>query len=192
MAISIIFTTYTRNGLKYRIVNKLLYYAKLVLKKRQVFQVLKRLWCKSLRKPFWRNNGIDNIDKNFHAVFLNSDRRRLCCSAACHVFLYYSWLLTLLVTYSASTSSYSASNLKLLKYKLQIILNNVKCSRNFEFEKRADQNFITQNLHHGNIAFRRKETIKTISKGTIYIFWLLPGGSPFFGWWWMVVDGGIV
>ena len=27
-------------------------------------------------KPFQRNNRIDNIDKNFHAV-LNSDRRRL-------------------------------------------------------------------------------------------------------------------
>ena len=56
------------------------------------------------------------------------------------------WLLTLLVL----------SNLELLKYKLQKILNNVKCSINFEFEKRADRNFITQNLHHGNIAFRRK------------------------------------
>ena len=187
MAISIIFTRYTRNGLKYRIINKLLYYAKLVLKKsfrKKVFQVLKRLWWKSLRKPFWRNNGINNIDKNFHAVFLNRDRRRLCCSStcsvACHVFLYYSWLLTLLVTYSVSSSSYSASNLKLLKYNIRIILNNVKCSRNFEFEKRADQNFITQDLHHGNIAFWRKETIKTISKGTIYIFGLLPGGG---GWW---------
>ena len=56
------------------------------------------------------------------------------------------WLLTVLVL----------SNLKLLKYKLQKILNKVKCSRNFEFQKRADQNFITQNIHHGNIAFRRK------------------------------------
>ena len=56
------------------------------------------------------------------------------------------WLLTLLVL----------SNLKLLKCKLQQILNNVKCSTNFEFEKRADQNFVTQNLQHGNIAFRRK------------------------------------
>ena len=56
------------------------------------------------------------------------------------------WLLTQLVL----------SNLKLLKYKLQKILNIVKCSRNFEFEKRTDQNFITQNLLHGNIAFRRK------------------------------------
>ena len=49
------------------------------------------------------------------------------------------WLLTLLVL----------SNLKLLKYKLQKILKNIKCSRNFEFGKRTNQNLITQNLHHG-------------------------------------------
>ena len=44
MAISIIFTTYTING---------------------------------LTKLFLRNNRIGNIDKKIHAVFLNSDRRRL-------------------------------------------------------------------------------------------------------------------
>ena len=52
MAISIIFTTYTRNGLKNCGEKEPLHYAKLVLKKRQVFQVLKRLWRKSLTKPF--------------------------------------------------------------------------------------------------------------------------------------------
>ena len=54
----------------------------------------------------------------------------------------------------------------LLKYKLQKILNTVKCSRNFEFEKRTDQSFITQNLHHGKESyFEEKETVKTMSKG---------------------------
>ena len=28
------------------------------------------------------------------------------------------------------------------------MLNIVKCSRNFEFEKQTDQNFITQNTRH--------------------------------------------
>ena len=59
------------------------------------------------------------------------------------------WLLTQLVL----------SNLKLLKYKLQKILNIVKCSRNFEFEKRTDQNFITQNLLHGNICISKKNKL---------------------------------
>ena len=40
-------------------------------------------------------------------------------------------------------------NLKFLKYKLQKILNILKCSKNFEFEKRTDQNCITQNVRHG-------------------------------------------
>ena len=39
----------------------------------------------------------------------------------------------------------------------------VKCSRNYEFDKRTDQNFITQNLCHGH--FEEKETVKTMSKG---------------------------
>ena len=69
----------------------------------------------------------------------------------CHLKLnkdnnWFFWLLTLL----------ALCNLKLLKYKYQKILNNVKCSTNVEFEKRADQNCITKNLYHGNIAFRRK------------------------------------
>ena len=29
------------------------------------------------------------------------------------------------------------------------MLNMVECSRNFEFEKQTNKNFITQNLHHG-------------------------------------------
>ena len=33
-----------------------------------MFQVLKTLWRE-------RNNRIDKIDRNFHAVFLNKDRR---------------------------------------------------------------------------------------------------------------------
>ena len=74
------------------------------------------------------------------------------------------WLLTLLVL----------SSLKLLKYKLQKVLNNVTF---FEFEKRADQNFITQNLHHGGLLFEEKETVKTMSKGAIYEYIL-----AFAGW----------
>ena len=69
----------------------------------------------------------------------------------CHLKLnkdnnWFFWSLTLLVL----------SNLKLLIYKLQKILNNVKCRRNFEYEKQNDQNFITQNFFHGNIEFPRK------------------------------------
>ena len=47
---------------------------------------------------------------------------------------------------------YKSCNLKLVKHKLQKILNIVKCtecSRNLQFEKRSDHNFVTQNLRHG-------------------------------------------
>ena len=59
----------------------------------------------------------------------------------------------------------------------QKILNNVKCCRNFEFEKRADQTlsnkiFIMEILH-----FKEKETVKTMSKGAIYQYIL-----AFAGW----------
>ena len=75
-----------------------------------------------------------------------------------------------------------------MKYKLEKILNVVKCGRNSEFEKRTDQNFITQNLCHGKDyrIFKEKRTIKK----SYYMdkFWLLLGGGPFNGWWWVVVD----
>ena len=91
-------------------------------------------------------------------------------------------------------------NLKLLKYKPSKILNIVKCSRNFEIEKRPDQNFITQiSVTERYIAFRRKKTVKTMSKGGyIWInfgfFWVavhfLSDGVvvvDIFWWWWVMV-----
>ena len=37
--------------------------------------------------------------------------------------------------------------------------------------------------------FEKKETVKTMSKEQyMNIFYLLLGDSPFFGWWWVVVD----
>ena len=76
------------------------------------------------------------------------------------------------------------------------ILNIEKCSRNFEFEKQTDQNFITQNR---NRIFEEKETAKTANvKRSLYlnifllhilayfIFWIyiLAGGE----WRWVVLD----
>ena len=40
-----------------------------------------------------------------------------------------------------------------------------ECSRNLEFEKQTDQNFITENLHHGDLHFEEKDTVKAMSKG---------------------------
>ena len=65
--------------------------------------------------------------------------------------------------------------------------------RNFEFEKRIDQNFITHNLHQGKeyCIWKKKKLLKQY-QNELYmnILWLLLGGSPFFGWWWLVVVGG--
>ena len=89
-----------------------------------------------------------------------------------------------------------------------------ECSRNLEFEKRTDQNFITQNLRHGKeyCISKKKKLLKQCLKEVIYeyilafagwwsIFWemvgsggyILAGGGwwwIYFGWWWVVVDGG--
>ena len=64
------------------------------------------------------------------------------------------WLLTFLVVSKHNYLIYKANKnksckFKLLKHKFKKNLKIVKCSRNFEFEKQTDQNFITQNLHHG-------------------------------------------
>ena len=83
-----------------------------------------------------------------------------------------------------------------------------------EFEKRTDQNFITQNLRHGKeyCISKKKKLLKQCLKEVIYeyilafagwwsIFWemvgsggyILAGGGwwwTYFGWWWVVVDGG--
>ena len=60
---------------------------------------------------------------------------------------------------------YKSCNLKLVKRKLQKILNIVKCtecSRNLQFEKRSDHNFVTQNLRHGKEYWisKKKELLK--------------------------------
>ena len=69
----------------------------------------------------------------------------------------------------------------------------MKSSSNFEFKKRTDQNFITQNLRdlkEYRIS-KKKKLLKQCQKRRLYlnIFWLLLGGGPFFGWW-MVRGGG--
>ena len=76
-----------------------------------------------------------------------------------------------------------------------------------EFEKRTDQNFITQNLHHGKeyCISKKKKLLKQCLKEVIYqyilafagwwsIFWEVVGSGGYIlaggGWWWMVVGGG--
>ena len=82
-------------------------------------------------------------------------------------------------------------NLQFLKYKLSKILNIVKCSRNFEFEKGTDQNFITQNLCHVKdyCIFEEKRNCENqYRKEVIYGYTL-----AFAGWWsilWVVVGSG--
>ena len=91
-----------------------------------------------------------------------------------------------------------------MKYKLQKVLNIVRCSSNFESKKRTDQNFITQNPHHVKDyrILKKKKLLKQRHKdcwvvlgGGGYIlvwrvvadiFWLVVDGS---GWWWVVVSG---
>ena len=109
-----------------------------------------------------------------------------------------------------------------MKHKLQEILNIVICSRHLELAKRTDQNFITQNLRHGKKYYiqKKKKLLKQCQKEVIQeyilafagwwsifwevvgngaytfrwwvvvnIFWLVVGRG---GWWWVLVDGGIV
>ena len=105
------------------------------------------------------------------------------------------------------TNNINLVTLKLVKHKLKKILNKVKCtecSRNLKFEKRTDQNFITQNLRHGKeyCISKKKKLLKQCLKEVIYeyilafvgrwfIFWevlvsagyVLAGG----GWWWIYI-----
>ena len=65
-----------------------------------------------------------------------------------------------------------------------------ECSRNLKFEKRADQNFITQNLCHGKEYYisKKKTLLKQCQKEVIYEYIL-----SFAGWWsifWEVIDSG--
>ena len=120
---------------------------------------------------------------------------------------------------------YKSCSLKLVKYQLQKILNIVKCtecSRSLEFEKRTDQNFITQNLPHGKeyCISKKKILLKQSQKEVMYEYilvfagwwsifwkvvgsggsiWLVVGGGGYIwlvvggdGWWWVVRGGGIV
>ena len=64
-----------------------------------------------------------------------------------------------------------------------------ECSRNLEFEKRTDQNFITQNLRHGKEYYisKKKALLKQCQK-VIYEYIL-----AFVGWWsnfWEVIGSG--
>ena len=80
-----------------------------------------------------------------------------------------------------------------------------------EFEKRTDQNFVAQNLRHGEeyCISKKKKLSKQCQKEVVYeyilafagwwsIFWEVVGSSGYilasggwwwiyFGWWWMVV-----
>ena len=71
--------------------------------------------------------------------------------------------MTILYT---ETNKNRSCNLKILKYKFKKKLNIVKFNRNFEFEKRTDQKFVTQNLYHVSDyrIFEEKETVKNMSK----------------------------
>ena len=65
-----------------------------------------------------------------------------------------------------------------------------ECSRNLEFEKRTDQNFITQNLRHGKEYYipKKKALLKQCQKEVINEFIL-----AFVGWWsffWEVIGSG--
>ena len=106
--------------------------------------------------------------------------------------------------------SRSKQNKKIKKSKLYKVLNIVKCSRNLEFEKRTDQNFVAQNLRHGKeyCISKKKKLSKQCQKEVVYeyilafarwwsIFWevvdtsgyILAGGGLwwiYFDWWWMV------
>ena len=67
---------------------------------------------------------------------------------------------------------------------------NFACSRNLEFEKQTDQNFITQNLHHGKEYYipKKKKLLKQCKKEIIYEYIL-----AFAGWWsflWELVGSG--
>ena len=96
-----------------------------------------------------------------------------------------------------------------MKYKPYKILNIVKCSRNFEFQKQTDQNFFTQNLFQEKVycISKKKELLKECQKEFMWIYeyilafagwrsifrvvvdvgrYILGGG----GWWWVMVDGG--
>ena len=73
-----------------------------------------------------------------------------------------------------------------------------ECSRNLEFEKRTDQNFITQNIRHGKEYYisKKKTLLKQCQKDLIYesiltfVGWWSIGSGGYVlaggGWWWVV------
>ena len=78
------------------------------------------------------------------------------------------------------------SNLKHLKYKLQKILNNVKCRI---WKTSWSKLYHTKSPSRKYCILKNKKLLKQCQKEQyLNIFWLLPDGSPFFGWRWLVVD----
>ena len=97
-------------------------------------------------------------------------------------------------------------------YKILNLVKCTKCSRNLEFEKQTDQNFVKQNLRYGKEYFlsKKKKLLKQCLKEFIYecilvfggwwsIFWEMVGSGGYiltdggwwwiyFCWWWVVVD----
>ena len=111
----------------------------------------------------------------------------------------WSFLVTYTISIPASTHNYliykskqyKSCNLEFVKHKLQKVLNIVKCtecSRNLEFQKRTEQNFITQNLCHRKEyrILKKKKLLQQCPKEVIYEYIL-----AFVGWWstfWEMVD----
>ena len=105
-------------------------------------------------------------------------------------------MLTLLVLSKPNyliykNKEHESGNPKLVKYELQKILNIVKCSRNLEFEKRTDQNFITKKSlsRKGILHFEEYEYILAFA-GWWSIFWEVVGNGEYIlaggGSWWVV------
>ena len=112
------------------------------------------------------------------------------------------WLLTLLVVSKhifMKTNNNESCNLKFSKYKILIIIKCRGTLKNKLIKTLSHKISVTER----NIAFRRKEGVKTMSKGgyiRIYfasffgwwclvgdIFLLVVGGGGWW-WWWVVVD----
>ena len=77
---------------------------------------------------------------------------------------------------------YKSCNLKLVS-----IVKCTECSRNLEFGKRTDQNFITQNVRHGKeyCTSKIKKLLKQCLKEVILAFagwWSIFGNGR---WWWI-------
>ena len=67
----------------------------------------------------------------------------------------------------------------------------MKCSSNFEFKKRTDQNFTTQNVRHVKEyrISKKKKLLKRCQNKVLHEYSLAFAGWwwIYFGWWWVVV-----